>query len=152
MSDEAGVVGGLEALAFGFLVFIAGTLLLVNAWGVFDAHLAASAAAREAVRAYVESTSSDAQARAAGEAAATEALQGHGKSASRMTLTWQGAQLTRCQPVTAVVSYRVPLIAVPWLQAFSTGVLTTTARHREIVDPYARGLPTSGFDPAACNA
>ena len=32
--DEAGFVGGFEALPFRFLVFVAGTLLLVNAWGL----------------------------------------------------------------------------------------------------------------------
>ena len=98
------------------------------------------------------STGSDASARAAGESAAAEALRGHGKSEARMTITWEDARLVRCQPVTAVVTYRVPLITVPWLGSFSGGGRSTSARHREIVDPYGRRLDTTGFDAAACNA
>jgi hypothetical protein len=150
--DERGFVGGFEALPFGFLVFVAGTLLLVNAWAVLDCHLAASAAAREAVRAFVESDGTDAGAREAGEAAAAEAIVGHGKQPSRMTLTWSDAHLARCEPVTATVTYDVPTIAVPWIGAFGGGVLTTTSRHREVVDPYRAGLEVDGFDPEACGA
>jgi hypothetical protein len=50
-------MAGIEALPFGFLVLVAGSLLLANAWAVVDAKFAASAAAREAVRVYVESGS-----------------------------------------------------------------------------------------------
>ena len=54
---KVGVVGGIEVLPFGFLVFVAGSLLLANAWAVVDAKLAVEAAAREAGRAYVEAPS-----------------------------------------------------------------------------------------------
>ena len=53
-ADERGAVGGIEVLPLGMLVLVVGTLLVVNAWAVVDAKLAASAAAREAARAYVE--------------------------------------------------------------------------------------------------
>lgn len=149
--DESGFVGGFEALPFGFLVFLAGTLLLVNAWAVFDSHLAASAAAREAVRSFVESDGPEAEALDVATAAAVETLEGHGKDRSRMELTWSGARLARCQPVTATVSYRVPLVAVPWIGAFGAGVLRTSARHSEIVDPLTSGLSLDGFDPEACH-
>jgi Mg2+/Co2+ transporter CorC len=43
-SDE-GVVGGLEALPFGLLIFVVGALLIANVWAVVDAKLAVSAAA-----------------------------------------------------------------------------------------------------------
>lgn len=148
--EESGFAGGFEVLPFGFLVFVAGTLLLVNAWGVFDSNLAASAAAREAVRAFVESAGTDGEARLVGERAAEEALTGQGKDVSRMELRWEGARLRRCQPVTATVSYDVPTVAVPWIGAFGGGVLTTSARHTEIVDPYRAGLTLDGFDPGAC--
>jgi hypothetical protein len=148
LADEQGMVGGFEALPFGFLVFVAGSLLLANAWAVFDAHLAASAAAREAVRAFVEGGSSD-DARRDGDAAAEEALVGHGKDAARMTIAWEGDVLERCRPVTATVTYRVPTVVVPWLASFG-GVLSTSARHSERVDPYRSGLPTDGFLPEAC--
>lgn len=147
--DEAGVVGGFEVLPFGFLVLVVGTLLLANAWAVVDSNLAAGGAAREAVRAFVESTSSTAEAMAAGEQAAGEALVGHGKDTARMSLAWEG-RLARCQPVTATVTYEVPLVAVPWVAAFGSGVLRTSARHTEVVDPYRSGLDVDGFSPEAC--
>jgi hypothetical protein len=150
--DEEGFVGGLEALPFGFLVFVAGSLLLVNAWAVFDCHLAASAAAREAVRAFVESDGTDAVALLSGELAAAEALEGHGKQRERASIEWTEARLVRCQPVTATVRYEVPLVVVPWIGAFGGGLLTTSARHREIVDPYRRGLAVEGANAEACGA
>lgn len=151
VADESGFVGGFEALPFGFLVFIAGTLLLVNAWAVFDSHLAASAAAREAVRAFVESDGTDVDARLGGQRAAEAALLGHGKDVDRMELQWKGDRLLRCQPVTATVTYDVPTFAVPWLGAFGGGLIKTTARHVEVVDPYRSGLSTEGFDPETCS-
>jgi hypothetical protein len=51
LRDEGGAVGGLEVLPFGLLIFVVGILLVVNAWAVVDAKLAAEAAAREAARA-----------------------------------------------------------------------------------------------------
>lgn len=150
--DEAGFVGGLEALPFGFLVFVAGTLLLVNAWGVYDSHLAAGAAAREAVRAFVEAEGDHVDAARAARAAAEEALEGHGKDVARSTLRWtpDPPTLARCQAITATVEYDVPLVAVPWVGAFGGGVLATRARHTEVVDPYRSGLGTEGFAPEDC--
>lgn len=150
LRDESGFVGGFEALPFGFLVFVVGSLLLVNAWAVFDCHMAASAAAREAVRTFVESGGTDSAARADGEAAALAAIEGQGKDEGRMHLSWTGAELVRCRPVTVTVAYDVPTIAVPWIGAFGGGLLTTSAHHTEVVDPYRSGLTTDGFDPAAC--
>ena len=149
LADERGVVGGFEALPFGFLVFVAGSLLLANAWAVFDGHLAASAAAREAVRSFVEASGSSDEARAAGTSAAEEALRGHGKDVGRMSIRWDGAVLERCQPVTATVTYEVPTVVVPWIAAFGA-VLSTSATHSERVDPYRSGLATDGFTPERC--
>lgn len=151
-SDDRGMVGGFEALPFGFLIFLAGTLLIVNAWAVFDSHLAASAAAREAVRAFVESSGPDSAAVEDGEAAARETLMGHGKDPARMTLSWEGARVVRCQVVTATVSYNVPTIKIPIIGAFGGGMIRTTARYQEIVDPYRRGLAVDGFEPETCSA
>jgi hypothetical protein len=87
-----------------------------------------------------------------GEVAALEALDGHGKQADRVAIEWTGAQLVRCQPVTATVRYQVPLLVVPWIGAFGGGVLSTSARHREVVDPFRRGLSVEGVDLAGCGA
>src|SRR5690606_2186473 len=42
---ERGQVAGIEALPFGLLIFVAGTLLVVNIWGVVDTKFAADTAA-----------------------------------------------------------------------------------------------------------
>ena len=142
--DEAGVVGGFEVLPFGFLVLVVGTLLIANAWGIVDGKVAASAAAREAARAYVESTSA-AGALADAEAAAVEAIAGHGRDPARMRLSSEGPlRFERCAPVTFVVTYDVATIALPWIGGFGSGVFTTSARHREVVDPFRDGVPDGG--------
>lgn len=147
--DEAGVVGGFEALPFGFLVFVAGTLLLVNAWAVVDGKLAASAAAREAARAFAESPGPGGVAVAEAHRAAGEAIAGHGRDPDRMELTWaSGPRFERCARATVVVTYRVPTLSIPWIGAFGDGVIETSARHSEVVDPFRSGVPGEG--PVAC--
>lgn len=148
LRDEAGAVGGFEVLPFGFLIFVAGTLLIANAWGILDGKIAASAAAREAARAFVESTgSSQDAAYAEAEAAAVEAIAGHGRDPARMTVSGDGPlRFERCAPATFVVTYEVPTITLPWIGGFGTGFFSTSARHSEVVDPYRDDVPFA--DPA----
>ena len=140
--DERGFVGGFEALPFGFLVFVIGVALLVNAWGVIDAKLAASAAAREAARAFVESDG-PAASNAVAEArqAAADAIDGHKVDPGTWAIRTQGpTELRRCARVTFVVSYDVPTFRLPWIGGFGGSVITATGRHSEVVDPYRDGL------------
>ncbi len=149
---ERGAVGSLEVLAFGFLIFVVGTLLLVNAWAVIDGKLVATAAAREAARAFVESAAGSVEgALAEAQAAATGAVEGHKGEASRMGLSGEGELLLeRCAPVTFVVSYQVDTISLPWMGSFG-GSMTATARHTEVVDPYRSGVPFApGDEPVIC--
>lgn len=140
--DEAGVLGGFEVLPFGFLVFVAGTLLIANAWGVVDAKLAASAAAREAARAFVESEGPEPSALAEAGAAARGAILGHGRDPGRMAIRGDGPlELRRCARATFEVTYQVPTLTVPWIGAFGAGVIDTSARHSEVVDPYRDDVP-----------
>lgn len=143
-ADESGFAGGAEALPFGVLVFVIGSLLLSNAWGVIDAKLAASAAAREATRAYVESsgpTAEDAASHA--RLAAESAIVGHGRDAAKMTLENRGATTyTRCAEITFEVSYPVPTISLPWVKGLGPDAFTVRASHSELVDPYRSGVPT----------
>ena len=143
--DEAGFVGGFEALPFGFLVFVVGVALLVNAWGVIDAKLATSAAAREAARAFVESEAGGSeQAMAEARSAAAAAIEGHKADVGRWDLRSEGrADLRRCARVTLVVSYDVPTFRLPWIGGFGGSVITATGRHSEVVDPYRDGLATT---------
>ena len=142
---ERGQVGGIEGLVFGVLIFVFGTLLVANAWGVIDAKLATTSAAREAARTYVESPSR-ADAWPAAEDAAFEAIVAHGRRADRAHPTLpEGEEFARCQRVTVQVSYDVPLIAIPLFGQLGRGI-TVTSRHSELVDPYRSGLPGT----AAC--
>jgi hypothetical protein len=136
--DETGQVAGLEAVVFGVLVLVLGTMLVVNAWGVIDAKLAATSAAREAARTYVEAPSA-AAAQGAAQQAAEEAVIGQGRSPDRMELALLGGRFARCSRVTFEVRYRVPLIAIPLLGQHGSG-FTVRARHSEVVDPYRSGL------------
>lgn len=142
LRGESGMVGGFEALPFGLLVFVVGTLLLVNAWAVVDGKLAASAAAREAARAYAESPGPAGPALDQARRAAEETLAGYGRDPARMVLEWEGVlRFERCAPATFVVRYRVATISVPWVGAFGGGFIETSARHGELVDPYRSGVP-----------
>lgn len=136
--NEDGQVAGIEALFFGLLVLVLGTLVVANAWGVIDAKLAADGAAREAARAFIQ-TPARADPATAARAAAVRAIQSQGRDAARMTVLVSG-DLTRCSRVVAEVRYRVPLIVVPLLGGLGSG-FTASAHHSELVDPYRTGLP-----------
>jgi hypothetical protein len=145
--DERGAVGGIEVLPFAFLVFVAGTLLLADAWAVVQGKVAASAAAREAARAYVESPGPAGTAEGEAAAAARLALEGNGGVPERMRLEAVGPlSFRRCARVTFEVRYSVATVNVPWIGAFGGGLVTTSARHSEVVDPYRSGVPDGSCD------
>ncbi len=136
--EERGQLGGLEGLAFGVLVFVIGTLVVVNAWAAIDAKLAAASAAREAARAYVESADGeDAEQEAA--AAAAQALRGYGRDPDRMTLRHSPGAFGRCRRVTFTVEYPVSLAAIPLINRPAL-TFVAASRHSELVDPFRSGL------------
>lgn len=137
--DESGQIAGVEAIPFGLLTFVVGTLIVANAWAVIDTKVAVSAAAREATRAYVEAPS-NVDALGLAEAAAREAIRGAGRDPDRLVLTPLAASFTRCAPARFAASYRIPAVRVPWVGGFGQG-FTVTARHAELVDPYRSGVP-----------
>lgn len=141
--SERGVVGGFEAIPFGVLVFVIGTLVIVNAWAVVDAKLAVTTASREGVRVFVESDESEAGARATARAA--EALTAYGRSDGRAEIGSVSADegFSRCSRVSLEVSYTVPAIAVPWIGGFGDSI-TVRSVHSEIIDPYRDGVPEGG--------
>lgn len=133
---DDGVVGGVEALPFGVLVFVVGSLIVVNAWGVVDAKMAVASAAREGVRAFVEAPAgTDAQ--AAGTSAAARTMQALGRTARQPGISVTGV-LTRCARVTATVTYAIPAVRLPWVGGW--GTLTARSTASEIVDPLRSGL------------
>lgn len=144
--SEWGQVGGIEGLVFGVLIFVFGTLLVANAWGVIDAKLAATSAAREGARTYVEGGSAD-DAETGARRAAEAAIVAHGRKVERTTVDLSGARFGRCARAVVEVRYQVPLIAVPLLGQAGNGI-TVTSRHAEVVDPYRSGLAGT----ASCGA
>ena len=140
-------MAGIEAVPFGLLIFVVGTLVVSNAWAVIDAKTTMAAAAREATRAYVEAPAGS-DALAVARAAAEEAVRGGRRDPARLRLTPETVGLLRCQRVTFMASYPVPAVSLPWIGGYGEG-FTATARHSEIVDPYRTGLPAGGRCDAA---
>lgn len=147
---EGGQVGGVEGVVFGVLIFVLGTLVIANAWGVVDAKMAASAGAREGTRAFVESEGPTVQdALSDARVAAEEAIAGFGRDPAKMQLTTEEEPLLlRCARVTVRVEYPVPLIRIPVLGRYGSG-FTARARHSEIVDPFRSGLSDRSRCPPA---
>lgn len=141
-AGDAGQVGGIEVPAFGLLIFVIGALLVANAWGVVDAKLAVTSAAREAVRAYVEAPDAT-SALAAADAAAREVVAGHGRDAarSRVEVRHEGDRpFARCTRAVVTVHHPVPALALPWLGGLGHA-FDVVASQSEVVDPYRSGLP-----------
>lgn len=143
---QAGVVGGVEVLPFGLLIFVVGALLIANAWAVIDTKMATSSAAREAARTYVEAPDASAGA-AAADRAGRAAIENYGRPSERLVLTIDApGAFIRCTRATVVARYEVPAISLPF--GLSLGDVTVTSRHTEIVDPLRTGLGkenTCGF-------
>ncbi len=143
---EAGQVGGIEVLPLALLVFVAGALLVTNAWAVVDAKMAASAAAREATRAYAEVPAGMDQEGAWARAtmAAQDTLLAYEVPPERISLQPLAApDPLRCARVVIEAGVAVPFITVPWLGGFGEGFVVR-ARHSELVDPFRSGLEGDG--------
>lgn len=137
-SARGGFVGGLEVLPFAVLVFVLGTVLIVNAWAVVDAKLAVEAAAREATRAYVEAGDATSAERAS-VVAAHAAFAASGRPADRLQVQHGATEYVRCAPVAFEVTYRVRAVPIPIIGGLGHDI-TVVGRHREIIDPFAAGF------------
>lgn len=143
--DQDGAAAGAEALVFGVLIFVVGTLIIVNAWGVVDAKLAVSSAAREAARVAVETTAGGSDPTARARIAAEAALAGHGRDPGRITrfelrqADPSDGALTRCERVFVDIAIEVETVRVPWVGAFG-GTVAVVGAHTEVVDPYRSGV------------
>jgi hypothetical protein len=142
LRGDLGVVGGVEVLPFGVLMFVVGSLLVANAWAVVDARFMVTSAAREAARAYVEAPDQTAAARGAS-TAVTDVVRNYGRDPQhgRLDITTDGGRsFGRCVRVVLRVSYRVPALVLPWIGGYGHG-FDAVADHSEIVDPYRADLP-----------
>ena len=140
---DRGQMAGIEALPFGLLVFVAGTLLLVNIWGVVDTKFAADAAAREAARYVVETAALDTDVTAlerAAEDAATRTFADHGKTRElKVRLLVDGEGVERCTRIRIVARTTVPAIRLPFFGGFGDS-FDVRATHSELVDPTRSGV------------
>ena len=140
-ADDSGQVGGIEVLPFGLLIFVVGSLLVVNAWAVIDCKLAVDGATREAVRTYVESDPGDASRDS--EDVARAAIAAHGRDANKLRYdppAVQGGAFRRCARVTVTAHYPVPMITLPIIGGRGAG-FTVTSTHSELIDPYRSDVP-----------
>ena len=137
---QDGAVAGFEALAFGVLVFVFGTLIIVNGWAVVDAKFATNAAAREAVRSVVEADpGSDGwtlQTRAEG--SASQAAAAHGHNNVTINTSPSPLSLARCAEITITASVQVEATVVPGI--VTTPLYNVNSTHSEVVDPFRSGL------------
>jgi hypothetical protein len=138
---DAGQVGGIEALPFGLLIFVVGSLLIANAWAVVDAKFATDAAARQAVRTFVESGDPDGALDAA-QAAGLAAVEAHGRDPQRAAVGAVGdVTLARCARVTFEVVYEVPALSLPFIGGYGRAPFRVRSTHSELVDPFRSGVP-----------
>ncbi|MGI9607830.1 MAG: hypothetical protein ACR2P0_17010 [Acidimicrobiales bacterium] len=133
---ERGAIGGMEMLPLGFLVFVVGSLLIVNAWTVVDSWLAVSAAAREGARTYVEADPDEAWPEA--RSRILEVMDNYGRGGRALDPTPPAVDFERCSLVTITASYDLAFINLPFVGGF--GALTNIeASHSERIDPYREG-------------
>lgn len=144
---DLGQAGGFEAVAFGLLIFMIGSLVVTSAWAAIDVKLAVNAASRDAARAYVEAPDAE-SAWVRADAAARAAIAGQGRDPARLhdvTIEPLGAPYGRCVRMVAVVAYPMPVLSLPWVGTLGDGIVIR-ASHSELVDPYRSG----GAGPSSC--
>lgn len=166
-TDEAGLSAGAEALVFGVLVFVVGSIIALNGWAVLDADMAVNAAAREATRGIVEAGAAprtslvgglpDGQVGGRIRDVAAATMAGHGKDPAALADPgdfdvrlvddpWGAGGSTsgptRCARVTVEVSYPVQGIGLPFVGGWQSPI-RAVGTHTELVDPFRSGLSGS---------
>ncbi|MTV24859.1 hypothetical protein FTX61_05430 [Nitriliruptoraceae bacterium ZYF776] len=139
--EQTGAVAGVEAIAFGVLIFVLGTLVVANVWAAIDGRGAADGAARAAVRDVVRAEPGADLQRIARQAA-TAGLVAHGVDPQRLRSVAVDGTLVRCGVVSVTVAHEVPLAIVPPLGANRPSI-TVRSTHAAVVDPYRSGLPAT---------
>ncbi len=142
-----------EVLIVGALTIMTITIVLLRTWAVIDTKFRVEAAAREAVRAYVEAESgaqADVEARrAALSAMGVARIEDVAGDPGRFYVRRGG--FGRCERVEVMLRWKVPAVGA-WSVRF--GEVTVTGSHTEVVDPFrnqrtgpARCTPRDRSDP-----
>jgi hypothetical protein len=144
---ERGAVGGGEGLIFGMLIFLAGTLVILNLWSILDTRMALDTAAGEYLRTYTEQQNYF-QARVLGEAAAKESLTQRGVSPGRVRILPSEPQgFGPCAVAVVQLSTWVPWVRVPFIGgAGSTAVSVTQT---ELIDAHREVTASANFEQFA---
>ena len=160
LTSDAGQMGGVEVLPFGILILVTGSLMVVNLWSVINTKMAVNAAAREAAHAVAEAAPTgngsgdlSADARREGERAAIAALTTHfDRSPDQpvaVEIVFPPGGWRRCARIDVRVTYRAPVIALPFLGSMGPD-RDVVAEHHSIVDPYRDSAPVpAGSDTGA---
>lgn len=143
--DERGQMAGIETIPFGILVFVAGTLLVTNAWAGVTNRTTADSIAREYLRAYTRAETRP-EGLADGARAAQLVAASHQLGADRVQVV-EPTAWAACALATVQVTITVPEIRAPFLGGFGTQEVRVT--HRDRIDSYRAAIPTSG-EPDAC--
>jgi hypothetical protein len=151
-SADDGFAGGGEVLPFGVLIFVMGTLMVTNLWGVIDTKMATDGAAREGARLVAESDGPGADPSTLGVTAAAASLSAHGRDPLRGPLAYHvqysGDRWAPCARATVTASYPLPLISIPLIGLSTGNVVTVASTHSEIIDPYRSRTADPG--PGRC--
>lgn len=146
--SERAQMAGIESIPFGILVFVAGTLLIVNAWATVTTRTTATSIAREYLRAYTNAPSQP-EAIEAGDRAARAVAAAHDIDSTQLRIErpviWEP-----CGVAVVAVTITVPEIRAPFLGGF--GSTEVRVQHRDRLDPYRVGLGSPGpaGGPDAC--
>jgi hypothetical protein len=138
---QGGFVAGAEALLFGTLVLLAGSLLLANAWMVIDTRVAVESAAREYLRGYTESDD-PAHAHDAGLRAATDVLAGRG---IRAEVDAPDAPFGPCARAEVTISATVAAVRLPFVDGL--GRREVSATRVEFVDAHRMMQASPAHEP-----
>ena len=134
LDGDAGFIGGSEVLPFGLLIFVAGILIIVNAWAVVDTKMTLDSAAQVMSRTISEADRLDP---AAIDALARETVADLGLDPGPISVEVEPADtaLVRCQRVTVSLAYPVPALTLPILGRIGE-TIDVHATASEVVDPY----------------
>ncbi len=138
--EQHGFVAGSEALIFGVLLFVGGSLVLLNAWRVIDARFAVSTAARAATHAAVVAPL-DSAPEVRGRDAGIAAFEAAGYDRDQLELTVEApVALERCREVRFNAVAEVEPVGAPafgWVHP-----IRVSASHTQVVDAHRSGLPS----------
>jgi hypothetical protein len=148
--SDAGFAAGGEMVPFGVLVFVIGTLMVTNLWGVIDLKMATDAAAREGARFVAESDGPGPSPADLGRPSAEASLAAHGRDIRRLDygVAYDSGRWAPCARVTVTATYPLALINLPMIGLVTGDAVEVSSTHTEIIDPYRSRAADAG--EAAC--